>query len=254
MIFTPCLVVPHYNHDQLLQTVIDRLHKLNIPLVLIDDGSSDASFATVRSFVDGADWIDLLRHPVNRGKGAAVCTGLRHARLAKFSHVIQVDADGQHNIEDVPRFLDLAQEFPDAIVSGLPQFDHDIPRTRYYGRMLTHFLIMLETLSLRVRDAMCGFRVYPLLNIDKLFDRYYFGPRMDFDVEVLVKADWAGIEIRYLPTRVAYPESGVSHFDYVRDNVDITRMHLRLLAGMLPRLPLLLWRQVNAFVSKSISS
>lgn len=249
MTFNPCLIVPHYNHDQLLQTVIDQLQKLNMPLVLIDDGSSDASFAKVRSLVGGADWIDLLRHPVNRGKGAAVSTGLHHARLESFSHAIQVDADGQHNIDDVPRIMDLAREYPDAIVSGLPQFDHDIPSARYYGRMLTHILIMLETLSLRVRDAMCGFRVYPLAHVDKLFDRYYIGPRMDFDVEVLVKADWAGIDIRYLPTQVTYPESGVSHFDYVRDNIDITRMHLRLLAGMLPRLPLLLWRQVNVLVS-----
>ena len=249
MTFNPCVVVPHYNHDQLLEAVIGELQKLSIPLILVDDGSSDASFTKVQSLVDNTSWIELLRHPVNRGKGAAVSTGLRHARLADFSHAVQIDADGQHNIDDVPRIMELAQEFPAAIVSGLPQFDHEIPKSRYYGRMLTHTLIMLETLSLRVRDAMCGFRVYPLASIDRLFDRYYLGPRMDFDVEMLVKADWAGIEIRYLPTPVTYPESGISHFNYVRDNVDITRMHLRLLAGMLPRLPLLLWRQLTAFGS-----
>ncbi len=244
--FNACLVVPHYNHHELLSVVLDGLESLQLPLILIDDGSDDNSFSTVQSLTVDADNVELLRHPLNRGKGAAVCSGLRHARLNQYTHAIQVDADGQHNIDDVSRLLELAQQHPNAIISGLPQFDKDIPRSRYYGRMLTHSLIVLETLSLRVRDAMCGFRVYPLAQMDKLFDHYYLGPRMDFDIEVMVKADWAGVAIRYLPTKVAYPESGVSHFDYIRDNVDIARMHCRLIFGMLLRLPLLLWRRLSS--------
>ncbi|MDH3695051.1 MAG: glycosyltransferase family 2 protein [Gammaproteobacteria bacterium] len=248
MTFKPCLVVPHYNHHELIAGVIEKLEPLQLPLILVDDGSDEQYFDAVKDLIANMEWIHLLHHPQNRGKGAAVSSGLRHARLRQYTHAIQVDADGQHNIDDIPRLIECAEKYPQAIISGLPQFDDDIPRSRYYGRMLTHSLIMLETISLRVRDAMCGFRVYPLAQMERLFDRYYLGPRMDFDVEVLVKADWAGINIHYVPTKVSYPESGVSHFDYIRDNVDITRMHIRLLCGMLPRLPLLIWRQIAKII------
>ena len=124
-------------------------------------------------------------------------------------------------------------------------FDESISKLRYYGRYLTHVLVWLETLSTEIRDAMCGFRVYPTDSVVTLINRKAPGPRMAFDTEILVRASWAAIPIRYTPVKVHYPEDGSSHFNYLRDNVIISWMHTRLILGMLLRLPVLLWRKVR---------
>ncbi|MGB5180364.1 MAG: hypothetical protein WBP44_16745 [Gammaproteobacteria bacterium] len=90
---------------------------------------------------------------------------------------------------------------------------------------------------------MCGLRVYPLESIVPLCERARLGTRMDFDPEVLVRAVWSDIELRYVPVEVVYPEDGRSHFRYLPDNARITWMHTRLIAGMLLRLPVLLARK-----------
>jgi hypothetical protein len=120
-----------------------------------------------------------------------------------------------------------------------------MPKGRFYGRYLTHWLVWLNTLSFDIRDSMCGFRVYPLASVLKLLDSTRLGLRMDFDVEVLVRLHWRGQPMRWLDTRVSYPLDGVSHFRLVWDNVLMVRLQLMLLAGMLLRLPLLLWRKIR---------
>ena len=243
MRFNPCLLIPHYNHHQLVGQVIEKLKGLRLPLILVDDGSSRESFYSVQRMVVDQSWIKLLHHASNRGKGAAILTGLRYARRFSYTHAVQIDADGQHNCDDVPRLLALARQSPESIISGFPIFGKDMPRSRYYGRLITHLLVIVETLSLSVRDSMCGFRVYPVVVTNSLFDKYFIGARMDFDTEVMVKANWSGTTILYLPTPVVYPKSGISHFDYIHDNVFMVRMHCRLLLGMLFRLPYLIRRR-----------
>ncbi|HRH16120.1 MAG TPA: glycosyltransferase family 2 protein, partial [Aquabacterium sp.] len=115
---------------------------------------------------------------------------------------------------------------------------------RLYGRYLTHVWVWINTLSLEIRDSMCGYRVYPLQPVVDLLDRVKLGRRMDFDPELLVRLHWRGTAMVSVPTRVCYPLDGVSHFKMLQDNVLISRMHARLLLGMLLRLPLLLWRKV----------
>ena len=93
---------------------------------------------------------------------------------------------------------------------------------------------------------MCGFRVYPVAPVLALARAGALGRRMNFDTDILVRLYWAGLEVRNLPTRVAYPADGVSHFRLWRDNVLITRMHTQLFFGMLWRAPRLLarhWRR-----------
>ena len=130
------------------------------------------------------------------------------------------------------------------VVTGQPVFDTSVPKARLYGRYATHVWVWINTLSFDIRDAMCGFRVYPLAPTLRLFDDVAIGRRMDFDVEVLVRLYWRGLRVVNLPTRVTYPADGVSHFDVLRDNLRISWMHTRLFFGMLPRAPMLLWRKV----------
>ena len=129
------------------------------------------------------------------------------------------------------------------MIAGYPIYDETVPAIRLYARYLTHVWVWINTLSLEIRDSMCGFRVYPLAPVMQLIARQKVGLRMDFDTEILVRLYWAGLAVVNLPTRVAYPTDGVSHFRVWLDNVLITRMHTVLFFGMLPRIPRLLARK-----------
>ncbi|NQZ08546.1 MAG: glycosyltransferase family 2 protein, partial [Algicola sp.] len=109
----------------------------------------------------------------------------------------------------------------------------------------THFWVWVETLSFTIKDTMCGFRVYPLKPCIELIQAKTLGTRMDFDIEIMVRLYWRGVATLFLPTKVIYPEDGISHFQPVADNVRITWMHTRLFFGMLLRSPVLLWRKVS---------
>lgn len=98
---------------------------------------------------------------------------------------------------------------------------------------------------MEIRDAMCGFRLYPIDAMVRILDQSNTGSRMTFDPEILVRATWGGIRLHFVPVSVRYPESGKSHFRYVRDNVEISWMHTRLIAGMLIRLPMLIGRKLS---------
>ncbi len=245
------LVIPNYNHSAAIAQTLAELATLNLPCYLIDDGSNDETRYLLQSLAEQHDWVTLLQHPYNRGKGAAVMTGLRRAYRDGFTHALQVDADGQHNLSDIPAMLTKAQAKPEALISGKPEYDESVPKGRLYGRYLTHFWVWVETLSFDIQDSMCGFRVYPLAATERLFSQQALTERMDFDIEILVKLYWQGVEILFHPTKVIYPENGVSHFQGVADNVRITKLHTRLFFGMLKRLPQLLRRKQAAKLTSS---
>jgi glycosyltransferase involved in cell wall biosynthesis len=243
--FRPCALIPVYNHGGTVGGVADALHAQGLPVILVDDGSdgeSKARLAEVRARVPACE---LLTLPSNQGKGAAVRFGLLHAAAAGYTHALQVDADGQHDLGDVPRFLAEARARPESLVSGASVFDASIPRGRRIGRKITVFWVAVETLSRAIPEAMCGYRVYPLGPARALLSRAWLSRRMGFDIEVLVRLYWRGVPMLFLPTRVVYPEGGVSHFHMVRDNIAISLVHTRLVAGMILRLPVLLVRSAR---------
>jgi glycosyltransferase involved in cell wall biosynthesis len=238
----PCAVIPVYDHERTVSAVVHELLKAGLPCVLVDDGSS-LSCAAVLQALAGEENVYLVRLPINQGKGGAVMTGFREAARLGFSHALQVDADGQHDLSDVSLFLDASRRAPEAVICGYPQYDASVPKVRLYARYLTHFWVWVNSLSLQIRDSMCGFRLYPLAPTIELIDSVQVGKRMDFDSEILVRLSWRNQPMRWLPTRVHYPLDGVSHFRLFRDNVLITKMHTKLFFGMLVRMPLILWRR-----------
>jgi glycosyltransferase involved in cell wall biosynthesis len=236
-----CVVVPVYNHGAPLPKTIERLAPFGLPIIVVDDGSNEATKLAIDAIARrGA--ITVVTLPRNGGKGAAVVAGLRNAAAAGFTHAVQVDADGQHDIADLPKLLAASQADPDALVCGAPQFDDSVPRSRLYGRQLTSFWVAIETLSLTMPDTMCGFRVYPLASCCALLDSVNLGKRMDFDIEIAVRLRWRNVRIVPIPTHVIYPEGGTSNFRLVRDNGLISKLHCKLVCGMLIRLPMLLSR------------
>lgn len=233
-------VIPVYNHERAVSGVVAGLRAYGLPVLLVDDGSNETCRLALEDLALAVD-ARLVRLPVNGGKGAAVIAGLREACAAGFSHALQVDADGQHDLADMPRFLAAATLEPDAVICGRPVFDASIPRVRFISRYITHALVWLQTLSFsKVRDSMCGFRLYPLRHVLEVVDRDGVGKRMDFDVELLVKLVWRGRRLRWIDTRVSYPADGVSHFRMLLDNLLLARMHLRLVGGMIWRAPRLI--------------
>jgi len=245
--FRPLVVIPVFDHEHAIAMMVEGVVKADASCLLVDDGSSNACARELdRLAALHAPQVRLLRLPVNQGKGGAVLAGFRDAGDHGHTHVLQIDADGQHDPADIPRFLAASQAHPADVICGVPLYDESVPKGRLYGRYLTHVWVWINTLSFAIRDSMCGFRVYPLPPVLRLMREETIGRRMDFDVEVLVRLFWRGVVVRNLPTRVTYPLDGVSHFDVWRDNVRISRMHTRLFFGMLRRLPRLLARRAPA--------
>jgi glycosyltransferase involved in cell wall biosynthesis len=225
---------------------VGDLRRHGLPVYLVDDGSNAVCAATLDRLAEADASVHLVRLPRNQGKGAAVMAGFAAAAVDGCSHALQIDADGQHDTNDVPRFLAESSDFPRTLICGYPEFDESIPRNRLYLRYLTHAMVWANTLSFDIPDSMCGMRVYPLEEVLPFLRDHPPGRRMDFDVEVLVRLHWQGVPMRWLRTRVTYPSDGVSHFRLFRDNCLITLMHTRLFFGMLARLPRLLQRKALA--------
>lgn len=234
-----CAVVPVYNHGDTVGTVVTQLRQAGLPCVLVDDGCEPVC-AMVLERLTAEPGVSLVKRAHNGGKGAAVRDGLLAAKELGYTHALQIDADGQHALEDVSKFSDASREHPDSAICGAPVYGDDVPRSRLYGRWLTRVWVWINTLSLDIPDAMCGFRVYPLARVTPLLGGSSLGSRMDFDIAILVRLHWLRVPMLWLPTSVIYPENGISHFKGLRDNLYISRMHARLFFGMLLRAPLLI--------------
>ena len=240
--FNPCVIIPVYNHEGPLPRIMERLAPHGLPCILLDDGSREACADVIRGLSTRYPWAQSVREDINQGKGHAVKAGILLAQAQGFSHAVQVDADGQHDLDDLDRFLAAARAEPQAVVTGQPVFDESVPKLRYYARYLTHVWVHINTLSFSIPDSMCGFRVYPVDTCAKLIQTTSLGNRMEFDTEILVRLCWQGVPVVSLPTHVGYPQDGMSHFRAFADNALISLMHARLFFGMLWRIPKLLGR------------
>jgi glycosyltransferase involved in cell wall biosynthesis len=238
-----CVVIPFYNHAAAIGAVVRDLKPFGLPCIIVNDGSDASCTPVLNALVaQEGNWLQVVEREVNGGKGAAVMTGCDAAYARGFTHVLQLDADGQHDTRDIPKAIDLAMRHPDALVSGYPVYDESVPAARRYGRYATHVWVWINTLSFAIRDSMCGFRVYPLAAARQVWLEHRMSRRMDFDIEIMVRMFWNGSDVVGFPTRVTYPQDGISHFDGLRDNLRISLIHARLFLGMLRRLPWLLVR------------
>jgi glycosyltransferase involved in cell wall biosynthesis len=243
----PAIVVPFYNHERAIAGTIAGLRSYGLPCWIVDDGSDARCRPVLEELARSeSDWLRLLSLASNQGKGAAVMEGLRAAAAAGCSHGVQIDADGQHDPAGLAPLLEQAARHPQAVVCGVPVYDSSVPKSRLYGRYLTHAWVWINTLSFEIRDSMCGFRVYPLEPALRVWQREPVGRRMQFDTDILVRLHWQGLRVINVPVRVTYPADGVSHFDLWRDNLRISGMHARLFLGMLLRLPRLLGRRLRS--------
>jgi predicted LPLAT superfamily acyltransferase len=237
-----CIVIPVYNHRDTMLRMAPELDKLDLPCIMVNDGSDAETTAGLEDIAVRFPHFQHVKLSENQGKGGAVMAGFEAAREQGFTHAVQIDADYQHHLEDIPKFIAKATAHPEALILGKPQFDQSIPKARLRGRYLTHICVWIECLSKAIADSMCGFRVYPLSACKRI---KRLGRRMDFDTEIAVKLYWMGVEVINIDTPVTYHSGGISHFRMVHDNVLISWMHIRLIFGMILRSPKLLWRRLS---------
>ncbi|PML55507.1 glycosyltransferase family 2 protein [Vibrio lentus] len=248
--YKACFLIPCFNHGATMPAVVSSLHHFELPIIIVDDGSELTTKQFLAPLAENSN-VTLVTLEQNQGKGGAVKAGIKRAQELGFSHAIQIDADGQHDLEALPELVEASQAKPQRLISGQPVYDESVPKARLYGRYATHIWVWIETLSLSIKDSMCGFRAYPIDKTQTVLNKYDVGSRMDFDIEILVRLYWEGCDIDFVETRVIYPENGISHFDALWDNVKISWMHTRLFFGMLPRAPKLIARHFKSDSAKN---
>jgi len=243
MSYNPCAVIPVYRHGKTLPAVCERLEYYGLPIIVVDDGNEADTKEDINQVHKRFTSVEIVQHAKNQGKGGAVRSGILHADALGYSHAFQIDADGQHGLEQIPFFLEQAKLRGDgSIICGHPVYDESVPSSRKTGRKITNMWVHIETLSTDIVDAMCGFRVYPVKQTAKVLRHACIGLRMTFDIEILVRLYWKGVSFVFFPLKVIYPEGGISNFRMVKDNIAISAMHTKLFIGMIVRLPFLLFR------------
>lgn len=224
--FRPCVVVPTYDNPKTVEAVVRRLREEGAEAIfVVDDGSHEEGKLACERVADIAR---VHRFEKNRGKGAATMAGLALAEADGYTHAAQVDADGQHDLTLLSKLFAVSEKNPEAVVLGYPEYDETVNRVRFYARRFTQLWIDLEVGRGVIRDALIGFRVYP---IDATLAAGIRGERMDFDIEAPVRLAWRGTPIVNFAVPVRYltkEEGGVSHFRPLRDNLRFSWLHSRL--------------------------
>ncbi len=240
------IIIPVYNHGSTIDALLENVSHYHLPCILVDDGSNDDTKAKLKAASQKFNFISVLTLSRNTGKGGAVLAGIHQMQQLGFTHALQIDADLQHNTNDIPQFLQASIKNPEALITGVPVYDDSVPKSRLYGRRITHFWVTVETLSRQIKEAMCGFRIYPIAAVNKLIQKTTLTNQMDFDIDIIVRLVWQGVCVISIPTKVIYPDEGISHFRLFKDNVAISCLHAKLFFGMLKRFPVLIARQFQS--------
>ena len=219
-----CLI-PVYNHSSTLRKVAESAKKICPNIIVVNDGSTDGDISEILS----GSGITLLKHDRNKGKGAALRTGAEYILNRNGKYIITLDADGQHNPEDIRNFLPYLAEKADTLIIGNRCFDSEnIPGKSRFGRKFSNFWINFETGS-QVLDSQSGFRAYPaklLCDVECISNHYAF------ETEIIVRAAWGGYKLKNVDISVYYPEkkNRITHFRPFMDNFRISLLHSRLTA------------------------
>ena len=245
---THLVLIPSYNPGPLVFETVRDARRYWSPVWVVVDGSNDGTAEKLLEMAKLDTGLRVMVLPRNVGKGSAVLHGVTAAAAEGFTHALTMDSDGQHPADRIPEFMARSQAEPNALVLGVPVFDGSAPSIRVKGRKISNWWGDVETLGGGIHDNLYGFRVYPIADLIAVMRRQPWMRRFDFDPEAAVRLVWRGLRPINIPAPVKYlrPEQGgVSHFNYLRDNILLTWMHTRLLLESVVRLPFLVWRKVR---------
>lgn len=247
--FSPVIIIPVYKHGKACKKVVESLSEycksFETKIILVDDGNTDETKnyleETAKLF---SEIVILIRLEKNSGKGGAFKAGINYAFKNGFTHALQLDADGQHDVERSKFFFEQAKLFPDSFLCGFPEYDETVPLHRKNGRKFANNWCKVVTWNSKIVDSLCGFRLYPIEKTYKLLKSSFLDLRMGFDIDILVRLIWIGIDFKFFPVKVTYPSDGFSNFHIVKDNIRISLVFTKLCIGMIFRIPKLIYFKI----------
>jgi glycosyltransferase involved in cell wall biosynthesis len=243
---THLVLIPSYNPGRKVFETVQGAREQWNPVWVVVDVSNDGTAEALQVMAKDDPGLRVLIRSKNGGKGSAVLHGTVEALSEGFTHVLTMDSDGQHPPDRIRDFMGVSAANPTSMVLGVPIFDSSAPSVRVKGRRISNYWANVETFDAGIQDSLFGFRVYPAAPLVRIMKSHFWMRRFDFDVEIVVRLSWSGVEAINLPAKVRYfrpEEGGVSHFNYLRDNVLLTSMHLRLFTAFIIRLPFLMVRR-----------
>ncbi len=220
-----CVVVPTYNNAGTLPGVLQNILKVTSRVVVVNDGSTDNTAEILRGFAN----VDVVSYAKNQGKGYALRRGFRRAIELGYDYAITIDSDGQHYAEDLPVFLQKLESHPNAIIIGARNMDQaSVPGKSSFGNKFSNFWFWIET-GIKRNDTQSGYRLYPVKAMQGI---NFVTNKFEFEIEVLVRSAWAGIEVIEVPVKVFYPEKEkrITHFRPFRDFTRISVLNTVLVA------------------------
>lgn len=232
-------LIPVYNHGRPAYSEVLSLLTYKLPIILIDDASNQENKEWLAKTKQLSDLVTLVTLEKNLGKGGAVYNGFIKAHEIGLTHVLQLDADGQHDINRIPKFLEISKSNPKCAVVGYPEFDSSAPKSRSQGRGVANFFVHFVTMNKKtIKDSMCGFRVYPVEETYKLLSHGHWDYRMGFDIEILVRLYWKKVNMISESVKVIYPDNGSSNFHMIKDNARISLVFTKLCFKMIFHIPI----------------
>ncbi|HEY0656446.1 MAG TPA: glycosyltransferase family 2 protein [Chryseosolibacter sp.] len=207
-----CVLVPTYNNSGTLATVLRNVLAYTNEIVVVNDGSTDSTATILKEFPE----VKVRSYEQNQGKGFALRTGFDFARSLGYDYAITIDSDGQHYADDLAAFTDVLMENPNAIIIGARNMNQSaVPGKSSFGNKFSNFWFWVNT-GIKRNDTQSGYRLYPIRSLEKIS---FVTRKFEFEIEVLVRSAWAGIDVIEVPVKVYYPEKGkrVSHFRPFKD-------------------------------------
>tara|TARA_B100001250_G_C19795726_1_gene788627 strand:- start:305 stop:1483 length:1179 start_codon:yes stop_codon:yes gene_type:complete len=238
-----CVIVPTFNNEKTLRTVLTNILDITPNVILINDGSNDNTSNIIAEFKNS---IDIITHKKNIGKGKSLRDGFEYAIKKEFDYAITIDSDGQHYPEDISLFLDMIKKHPRSLIVGARNMKQDnIPKKSSFGNNFSNFWFWVET-GITLSDTQTGFRLYPL---NKMKNISFFTNKFEFEIEVLTRMAWRGVNIKEVPIKVKYDlNERISHFRPFMDFLRISLLNTLFVAiALFYFIPL---RLINYFFNK----
>ncbi|WP_430813720.1 DUF2062 domain-containing protein [Carboxylicivirga sp. RSCT41] len=243
-----CVIIPTYNNMLTLLDVINDVKSYTSNIIVVNDGSTDDT----EGILDKAEGIEKAGYPVNRGKGFAIRTGFKRALELGFDYAITIDSDGQHYAKDLPAFIREIDQNPDTLLIGSRFMEgKEQPKSSGFANKFSNFWFGVET-GLTLPDTQSGYRLYPIKALEK---KKWFCSKYEFEIEVIVRAAWKGIEVKCIPIDVYYPspEERVTHFRPFKDFVRISVLNTILVTlALLIHRPRMILREFKGKSLKEI--
>ena len=222
------ICIPTYNNSTTIRDVVSKCSfQTDLPILVVDDGSDDDLRLLLKDLVSTK--IEIIRHPENKGKGKALQTAIADSISKGFTHLVSIDADGQHPPSEISKIINEVKKHPWSLVIGKRNFkenDHNIPSVSKFGRKFSNYWVKYQTDSI-ISDSQSGLRCYPLFHVQNMS---FYTKRFDFEIEILIRLLWKGVAVREVLIETIYPEKNIriSHFNKLWDNARISFLNIIL--------------------------